>query len=385
MKILSCDVETTTFSKGNPFDLRNKMCLVGLYDGTEYNIYDIEYSETPYGSQLEEIKSKLDEADLILFFNMKFDGNHLRKYEIYYENYKVWDCQLAHFILGNQTQPYPSLDGVAEHYGLGAKLSTIKSYWDAGLQTNEIPLDELTDYLQQDLKLTYEVYLKQKEEIETTKPHLAKLINVSMADTLVLADMEWNGLLYDFDLSKKKAEDLQEQIKGIDRILWEMYPISGLNWNSNDHLSCILYGGLLKIPCREATKRTLKDGTIKHGERDGFSSREMVRLVEPLRGSECAKEGFWKTGGDILENLKASRLAKKIISLVSERAVLDKELNTYALGLPKLYNEKHYTDDIIHGRLNQCVTRTGRLSSSEPNLQNISGDILECFITRYVE
>ena len=382
MKILSCDVETTTFSKGNPFDSRNKMCLVGLYDGTEYSIYNIEYDDTPYGYEVEEIRKKLDEADLVLFFNMKFDGNHLRKYGINYYDWKIHDCQLAHFILGNQTQPYPSLDETASHYGLGTKLDTIKSYWGAGLQTNEIPLDELTDYLQQDLKLTYEVYLKQIEEI-ATKPHLAKLINVSMVDTLVLADMEWNGLKYDFTLSKSKAEGLQEQISEIDSLLWGMYPISGLNWNSNDHLSCILYGGLLKIPCREATERTLKDGTIKHGERDGYTSRQMVRLVEPLRGSECAKEGFWKTNVDTLSNLKPNAYTKKLIGLILERGVLEKELNTYALGLPKLYEEYHYADNIIHGRLNQVVARTGRLSSSEPNMQNISGTMLDCFITRF--
>ena len=84
-----------------------------------------------------------------------------------------------------------------------------------------------------------------------------------------------------------------------------------------------------------------------------------------------------------LSPYSAFKVAKKVIELVTKRAVLDKELNTYALGLPKLYEEKHYTDEIIHGRLNQVVARTGRLSSSEPNCQNLSGTILPCFITRF--
>jgi len=160
--------------------------------------------------------------------------------------------------------------------------------------------------------------------------------------------------------------------------------ISGLNWNSNDHLSCILYGGLLKIPCREATERTLKDGTIKHGERDGFYTRQMVRLVEPVRGSELKKEGFFSTDDATLEKLKPKDTrTKRIISLIQTLRKLEKRVGTYYHGLVKLYEEKHYTNNILHGRLNQCVARTGRLSSSEPNLQNISGDILECFITRY--
>jgi len=212
MKIISLDCETTTYSRGNCFDSRNRLCLAGTYDGSDYNIYDIEYSDTPYGYEIEILKSDLNTADLILLFNAKFDLNWLRKYGINYDKFKIWDCQLAHFILGNQTQPYPSLDGVAEHYGLGTKLDIIKSYWEAGVQTNEIPIDELTEYLQQDLKLTYEVYLKQKREIETTKSHLAKLINVSMIDTLVLADMEFNGILFNKELSMKLGDEAAIEI-----------------------------------------------------------------------------------------------------------------------------------------------------------------------------
>lgn len=383
MRIISLDCETFTHSKGNPYDSRNKLCLVGTYDGTEYNIYDIEYSDEPYGSKIEELRSSLDEADLIILFNAKFDLNWLRKYGIDYSNFKIWDCQTAHFILQHQTIPYPSLDGVAEYYKLGQKIDVIKSYWEAGLQTNEIPIGELIDYLKQDIKLTYEIYFKQLEEITTTKPHLLNLIKVTNADTLVLADMEFNGLKYDFTLSQTKAEDLQEQIEVIDRELFSMFPIDGLNWSSNDQFSAVLYGGVLKIPCRERTERILKDGSIKVGERNGFKEITMPRLVEPLNRTECAKEGYWKTGDDILQNLKAKGTAKKLIELITTRSVMEKELNTYALGLPKLYNEKHYTDDIIHGRLNQVVARTGRLSSSEPNLQNASKKILDCFITRF--
>src|SRR3989304_8554088 len=212
MKIISLDCETTTHSKGNPYDSRNRLCLVGTWDGSDYNVYNIEYDDAPYGHDIEILKSDLNTADLILLFNAKFDLNWLRNYGVNYDNFKIWDCQLAHFILGNQTQPYPSLDGVAEHYGFGTKLDTIKSYWEAGLQTNEIPIDELTDYLQRDLKLTYEVYLKQKREIETAKSHLAKLINVSMVDTLVLADMEFNGILFNKELSMKLGDEAAIEI-----------------------------------------------------------------------------------------------------------------------------------------------------------------------------
>lgn len=382
MRVASFDCETTTFSTGNVFDSRNKLCLVGVYDGETSNVYDIEYTDSPYGSQLKALKEQLDSYDVLVGFNFKFDANWIRKYGFDYSNLKIWDCQLVHFILTNQQARMPSLNEVAEYYGLGTKIDKIAEYWDKGVQTDEIPYDELAEYLEQDCKLTLEIYYKQLEELET-KPHLKKLVNVSNVDTLVLADMEWNGLKYDFSLSKAKADSLAKQIDEIDEELWGMYPIDGLNWNSNDHLSAVLYGGTLKVPCRVKTERVLKDGTIKYGEKNGFKEIEMQRLVEPLKGSECAKEGYWKTSEDILRSLKGKKHAKRLIELILKRSVLDKELNTYAEGLPKLYQEKHYTGEIIHGQLNQCVARTGRLSSSQPNMQNLSGAIRECFVSRY--
>ena len=394
MRVASCDVETTTHSTGNPYDSRNKMVMAGVYDGDNHEIYSIEYSDEPYGKQIELLRSSLDSCDLIVFFNAKFDLNWLRNYGIDYTNYRIWDCQLAHFILTYQSNPYPSLGGVAEYYNLGSKIDKIAEYWDNGVQTNEIPYDELEEYLKQDLSLTLQVYYKQQEELQS-KPHLKHLMNLSMMDTIVLADMEFAGIKYDFSLSETRAKELTSKVKTIDEALLGLYDIDGINWNSNDHLSAILYGGVLKVPFRETYERVLKDGTVRVRERNAEKEIKMERLVGPLKGTETAKskdlreqgkregESIWSVSEDILSSLKAKGKAKEIIKLVLERSLLDKELNTYALGLPKLYEEKHYTDNMIHGNFNQCVARTGRLSSSQPNLQNPSAAIKYCFISRY--
>jgi DNA polymerase I-like protein with 3'-5' exonuclease and polymerase domains len=381
MRIVSYDLETYTFNKGNAFDSRNKLCLAGVY-GEEYEIYDIEYTDTPYREQLDTLRSSLLNSDVIVIANAKFELAWSRKYGIDLYDKRIWDVLLCHFILTNQSHPYPSLNDVAEHYGLGTKIDKIAEYWAKGYQTNEIPYDELEEYLKRDLELTLQVYYKQKEELDR-KPHLKSLVNVSMMDTLVLADMETNGLLYDFDLSQERAKGLQEKIASLDEKLANLYDIAGLNWNSNDHLSAILYGGILKIECRVPTERTLKDGTVKRGEKNGVKEVEMPRLVEPLKGSECAKQGYWKTAEDVLKSLKAKGKAKEIISLVLERSLLDKELNTYALGLPKLYVEKHWEGNLIHGNLNQTRAVTGRLSSSSPNCQNFSEGAKRCIVSRF--
>jgi DNA polymerase I-like protein with 3'-5' exonuclease and polymerase domains len=384
MRVVSYDLETFTFNKGNAFDSRNKLCLAGVGTGEEYEIYDIEYTDTPYREQLDTLRSSLLSSDVIVIANAKFELAWSRKYGIDLYDKRIWDVLLCHFILTNQSHPYPSLNDVAEYYGLGTKLDKIAEYWAKGYQTNEIPYDELEEYLKRDLELTLQIYYKQKEELDR-RPHLKSLVNVSMMDTLVLADMEYNGLFYDFDLSQERAKGLQEKITSLDEKLVNIYDIAGINWNSNDHLSAILYGGILKIECRVPTERTLKGGTIKRGEKNGVKEVEMPRLVEPLKGSECAKAGYWKTAEDVLKSLKAKGKAKEIISLVLERSLLDKELNTYALGLPKLYAEKHWESNIIYGNLNQTVAKTGRLSSSGPNRQNFSEGAKRCIVSRFTK
>jgi DNA polymerase-1 len=395
MRIVSYDLETQTFNKGNAFDSRNKLCLAGIgVDKDNYEIYDIEYTDTPYREQLDTLRSSLLSSDVIVIANAKFELAWSRKYSIDLYDKRIWDVLLCHFILTNQSHPYPSLNDVAEYYGLGTKLDKIAEYWAKGYQTNEIPYDELEEYLKRDLELTLQIYYKQKEELDR-RPHLKSLVNVSMMDTLVLADMEYNGLFYDFDLSQERAKGLQEKITSLDEKLVNIYDIAGINWNSNDHLSAILYGGILKIECRVPTERLLKDGTVKRGEKNGVKEVEMPRLVEPLKGIETAKskklrddgktngETIWSVSEDVLKSLKAKGKAKEIISLVLERSLLDKELNTYALGLPKLYAEKHWEGNMIHGNLNQVVARTGRLSSSQPNMQNMSEGAKRCIVSRF--
>lgn len=363
--ILALDAETTTFSKGSPYDSRNVMCNFGLYSPDYCETFRIEHGDLPYGQTLERGFTKIKEATKLILFNAKFDLTWMRKYGLDYTDLSIWDCQLAHFILTNQSNPYPSLNQVAEYYGLESKLDKIAEYWANGVQTTDIPYEELDEYLKQDIKLTYQIYEKQQEDL-LKQPHKRRLLYLSMQDLIVLADMEWNGIKYDFELSEKKAQDLSSSLKHIDEQIYEMFPIDNINWNSNDHLSAVLYGGDVKYPVREATQRVLKDGSIKHGERWGEAIVNMPQLVKPLPKTECAKDGYWKTSEDILKSLKAKGKAKKLIDLVLERSTIDKELSTYALGIPKLYNERHYTDEIIHGQFNMCVARTGRLSSSQP-------------------
>lgn len=153
MNILTLDVETTISNKGNPFDLTNKLVCVGLkWKDQMYIEYD------HFGT----IQHYIDNADLIVGFNIKFDLHWLRRIGVDISKVKVWDCQIGEFLLENQTNPYPSLDKAAEKYGLPLKLDVVKTeYWEKGIDTDEVPRTILSEYLTQDLILTEQVFLKQ--------------------------------------------------------------------------------------------------------------------------------------------------------------------------------------------------------------------------------
>lgn len=383
MKHLTLDVETTIQNKGNPFSRLNKLCLIGLYNN---GIYDIEYTEHPYRDDLDQVQSVIDNHDMLVGFNIKFDLHWIRKYGIDFQDKRIWDCQLVHFILMGQTKPYPSLNQVCEHYGLETKLDVVKEeYWKNGIDTNEIPRDLLDEYLLKDLELTEQVYLKQLEDVKAN-PHLMKLISLHNQDLLVLEEMEFNGVLYDQDRSEILGNELEEQIGKLDKRLYEFHRFDGFNPSSVDHVSALIYGGTIRYREQEP------DGVYKSGQKQGqvrlrWRDRELdlPRLVKPLKGSELEKEGLFSTDEQTLRSLGGSKKASEVIKLMLTRAVLEKRMTAYYKGLVNLITEQNWERGHIYGQLNQCVARTGRLSSSKPNLQNFDGEIKGLLLSRYKE
>lgn len=384
MRSLILDVETTISNKGNPFDETNKLCYVGLLGSIPRTI-SIEYGDEPYRHKLDEIQKEIDESEILVGFNIKFDLHWLRKYGINFVGKRIWDCQLVHFVLTGQQYPYPSLNSVSAYYDLGSKLDVVATeYWGNKIDTPNIPQDILEEYLVGDLQLTQKVYEKQMEEFASSAKTMQRLISLHNQDLLILQEMEYNGLLFDEKQSNVLAEELQEQIKKIDDILFEYHSLVDFNPNSTEHLSAFLYGGIIKVKRRE-TIGLFKTGTRKGQAKERWVLHEITfdRLVNPLKGSELEKEGFFSTDEQTLKSLKGNKKAKEVIELLLHRAVLEKRLSTYYKGLVDLRKEMNWHEGRLHGQLNQCVARTGRLSSSKPNLQNFDGEIKTLFRSRY--
>lgn len=401
---VAIDCETTIKNKGSPFTPSNKLCLVGLHDKDGHHEYDVEYSGSPYGEAIRDIQDRCANADLLIGFNIKFDLHWLRRYGVS-KFPSVYDCQLGEFILSNQSKTYPSLDESCSSRGLGVKHDVVRvEYWDNGIDTTEIPKDILSEYLKRDVDLTRALFEAQRGLFT---PKQRRLFSLQCEDLLILEEMEWNGMLYDRKGAELFGAQARASIEKIDRLLVEISQFV-CNWGSSDDISCLLYGGYVSVPFRETVTRLLKSGKISERERWAYRNQTFPQLVKPIRGSEVKPtselgdeelerfnieraaagkrplQRHWSVSEPVLRQLKAKGKAAKIIELMLERAKLEKLDSTYYSGLVSKYEEQEWTTDKLHGQFNQCVARTGRLSSSGPNLQNFSGDIKELFYSRFV-
>ena len=371
------DVETTTSNKGNPFDETNKLVLIQLKD--KQNAYH--YCSNSFANS----RLILARAFCLIGSSLKFDLHWMRRELNYIPNCPVWCLQLAEFILSNQTWKYPDLNTMGIKYNLGEKIHTIKEkYWDQGIDTDKIPIEELIEYGIQDVELSYAVFLEQVKRFSTTDQHLFPLFRLQCNDLLVLQEMEWNGLIYDEESSLEKSKEIEFEIEKVEQKLDTLLDYPEINYNSNDDLSLILYGGIKKSKTRVPTgfyKTGLKAGQVKYRLLD--TTKMFPRLVTPIKGSELIKEGFYKTDEPTLRTLVPNAHTKKIITLLLERAKLEKINGTYLKGLPKLREKMHWPPNKLYSNLNQCVVITSRLSSTKPNQQNLAPLAKQFFISRY--
>lgn len=367
--VLTIDCETSISNKGSPFDQTNKLVCVGLKtkDQTFINYFD-------YETELAFVQRRIDQASIIIGANIKFDLHWLRRIGIDISKIKVWDVQLGEFLLSYQQNKYPSLDGAAEKYGFDKKLDIVKTeYWDNGIDTDMIPRNILSDYLNQDLILTEQVYLAQLEQFKSNG--LMPLFRLQCADLLVLEEMEYNGIYFDVEKARKHAGEIHIELNEITKELSKYTNGITINFNSNDHVSALLYGGTIgvddKIPIG-VYKSGARAGQVKY--KNIVKEYPLPRLVEPLKGTETKKsiEGkeYWEVNETVLRKLKLSKQAKIVVDLLNKYSGLEKLRGTYLNGYSDLIDEMNWSANMLHGTLNQCVAITGRLSSSKPNLQN---------------
>jgi DNA polymerase I-like protein with 3'-5' exonuclease and polymerase domains len=388
--IVCFDVECSTLNRGNPFTASGKLVSysVKVDDGEPSFNY---FNEIDF---LTELRASLSEATLVIGFAMKIDLHWARRMGVRPpERVRAWDCQIAEFLIQGQTGAYPSLNECLAKYGLGQKDDKIAEYWALGIDNDEIPVDELRFYNNLDVELTYKLYLKQ-QEVMTEKQK--KLCVVMGLDLLVLAEMEWNGVKFDKELCRTKADETAKELKIITDELLEYAPSRDVNLDSGHQLSCILYGGAFELTTVDhVTQEIYKSGKKKGQawEKNHYVTNVYTcdPLFQPLKGtktklvSKVGEEQYpvYQTGEDVLKQLrKPTKQHKRIIELLLKRAELAKLSDSFFGKLPGLLETMEW-GEYLHGSYNQTVAATGRLSSSSPNMQQFPLEVDQLLISRY--
>ena len=387
MKYCILDTESTGAqrpSKGSALDPRNRLCYVGtILDGVAA-VHAIEYSmDTPFGATLSSLAALLGSADLLVLFNAKHDLHWLRRYGLPIPR-AIWDCQLAEFIIHGQTEPFPNLDDTSRRYGAAGKKEEVETnYYDKGIDTDGVPEEVLVDYLHQDLRCTEQTFLGQIAALQD-RPLLKRLIWESCQDLIVTEDMEWNGLRFHIPGLIAQAEKLEAHIIAIDKELHTYVLDSRINWDSPAQVSAVLYGGEIVFshsePYRFYYKDSKKEPVTKM--RRVEETLRLPRIVEPLPRSELKSGGF-STEDKTLRKLKTTAAAKNVVALILDRRTTQTQIDRYFRGIPKKYVEMGWQNNIVHGQLHHVVAATGRLSSSNPNVQNIDERARSCLMTRF--
>lgn len=379
--IVTVDLETTvkneTIGKNNkpsPFHPPNRIVAAGK-STLDPNTGKSEYQDVYYSSS-RPVKINSDKNTLVkstsrmIGHNLKFDIHYMRKSGMKdFHTINVWDTQLAEYILSGQQDKFPKLDDVAPRYlGGTPKLDKVKELWDAGVQTEDIDEDLLLDYLEGDVKNTELVAMAQMQRC--MDEGILPFVETQMDAVLAVEEMEYNGMHIDTKQLAKLSVHLQSEklnlsIEAVRRICVLHPELEDhqdlIKLDSPKVLQKILFGGTIEYKVKE------KVGLYKNGK-DKFKqvvhSVTLTPLYTPLEEWQT-KTGI-STSDSVLEVLSKYG-TYGIPNLLQELRGVSKELSTYIEGISSLI----YPDGKIHGSLHQTSTTTGRLSSAQPNLQNM--------------
>jgi len=274
-------------------------------------------------------KEILESPDILkIGQNIKFDINVIKKYGIRTKG-PIFDTLVAHYLLNPEYRH--NLNYLAENYLNYRTIHIEELIGTKGknqLNMRQVPLNALVDYAAEDADITLRLKSIFEEKISINNFN-DLLYNIELPLVNVLADMEEAGVRLDTAALKQSSIDLTRYLQEVEKSVYELAGIE-FNISSPKMVGEVLFDRL-KIP-----------GTSKK-----------------------TKTGQYTTGEDVLENLKSKH---PIVEKILEYRKIKKLLNTYINALPTLIS---HVDGKVHTTYNQTITATGRLSSTNPNLQNI--------------
>ena len=260
--------------------------------------------------------------------NIKFDIQVLHKYNVKVSS-PIYDTMVAHYLINPDMRH--NLDTLSESYLNYSPISIESLIGKKGknqISMRDISIDKITDYASEDADITLQLKSVFDKEIEVN--NLGKIFyDIEIPMINVLSEMETEGIKIDTSYLEKLDKEFEEDLEKLKK---EIFKKSGeeFNLNSPKQLGEILF--------------------------------DKLKLVSKPKKT---KTGQYSTSEEVLSSLANDH---KIIEDILEWRSLDKLQNTYVKSLP---NEVSNLTNRVHSSFNQTVTTTGRLSSNNPNLQNI--------------
>ena len=275
--------------------------------------------------------------------NCKFDLLLLKRYGIEV-NGPLFDTMLAHYLL--QPELRHGMDYLAEiylHYQTIAYDDLVGGKGKNKKSIDQIPIEQVAEYAAEDADITLQ--LKEILAKELQQAGMEKLFyELEMPLLRTLVNMEMAGVRIDSNALQASSQHLHEQLSAIEQ---EVYALSGCTFN------------------------------ISSAKQVGEVLFDRLKIVDKAKKT---KTGQYITSEEVLEGLRHKH---PVVGKILDYRGIKKLLSTYIEALPLLVNP---TTGKIHTSYNQAVTATGRLSSSNPNLQNIpvrddmGKEIRKCFI-----
>ena len=430
---LTIDVENTVTKRDDkmhldPFEPTNKLVMVGcLTDiGKEY-LYSMDTDENEFVGAFAGVQELLDQATILIGHNIAYDLMWLWECGFKYEG-PVFDTMLAEYILQRGIKEPLHLKDCAERYDLATKKEdTLKQYFAKGYATDEIPRDELSQYLSADLHATQQLSDAQFKRLNSREDSgLLEVVMFTNRVCFCLAKIYKRGFQVDQEaLNKvrdefnKEKSDIEERLKEQVRKLMGDTPI---NLNSPEQMSSIIYSrkpkdkamwanpftrGMKDQEYRQAVKQNTDIlyktraeqctvckgvGTIRKIKKDGTPYANATKCTncgghgylfiptDRVAGlkftapnpSWVSAHGFSvnKNNLAILQNTAKSKgmdTAHKFLEDIQRLSALDTYLSSFVEGI-QTYTKP---DGKLHVRLLQHRTSTGRFSGADPNMQNM--------------
>ena len=298
----------------------------------------------------------------------------------------IWDTQKFEYLWTGRAIVSPSLENTCERLDVPFEKDTeIKERFKVGIGSDKIDPTLLRNYLYEDVRATQTLFQDQLAFLQGD-PYKTQYFEHMMDGIFATTKMAHNGLPFDVAGAKQEVDSLQARYEHLSDYVTGTYSafwpeiLGSLNIMSASQVTALLWGREVRyktdVPLTdELGEPVLFKGGVKNGQQ---KTRKEERYYdgEPLCEDQIVQQFIQKEW----EQTAGAQTINRILSLPGDSNAhafckdlleirnLSKTINTYF---------KPYIDFAVKGRIhpsyNHCITQTGRLSSSKPNMQNISG------------